>query len=96
MSKGKPGDLCLTRRAKEETTQGDVQRASWLRHGAQRGSTIDHMLLFGATIQELLEQSGAGTEDSVHGHIQHLRDEHHLEVEHDNNGRYYFTLNPTR
>ena len=67
---------------------------SWLGHKTQRGAVIDHLLLCGATVEEMMEKSGAGTRGSVHGHLSHLRakapDGHGLPVRYDRDSESYY------
>lgn len=68
--------------------RGAVLSPSWLGHKHKRGSTIDHLLLFGATMQELIAVSGSKNASSVRGHIAHLQIEHGLTIVRDRHHRY--------
>jgi len=68
--------------------RGAVQNPSWLGHKNRRGSTIDHLLLFGATMEELVAVSGSKNDSSVRGHLAHLQIEHALRIVRDRHRRY--------
>ena len=88
MSRYAPGDQQKTRDRLNRDCQ--YEKKSWLRHRGKRGSVIDHLLLRGATMQEMIEESGAKNENSVRGHLSHLYAKHRLSVLRDRDGRYYF------
>ena len=69
-------------RRQNEAGLTSLNTPSWLRHSANsRAAKIDYMLLGGATMQELINQSGAGSATSVRAHFRHLTTEHGLKID---------------
>lgn len=92
MTKGTPSDSVNTIKAQEDVRNGlikrEVQYPSWLGHKSKRGATIDHLLLLGATMDELISASGSKGVASVRGHLTHLQQEHGLIISRDRHGSY--------
>lgn len=95
MSKFSPTDKAKTLermlRSRSSNRENQVG-SSWLRHEKKRGYTIDHLLLFGATMDELVKLSDSKNEASVRGHFQHLQVEHHLPISLNRDGLYIFDI----
>jgi hypothetical protein len=88
MSKCAPEDWKNTLdRFKEEI---QFEMPSWLRHKNKRGAMIDYLLLRGATMEELIEQSGSANEASVRGHLTHLKNEHKMPIVRGRGRKYIF------
>jgi hypothetical protein len=88
MSKCAPEDRKNTLdRLKEEI---QIEMPSWLRHKNKRGAMIDYLLLRGATMEELIEQSGSKTKASVRGHLAHLQNEHKMPIVLGRGKKYIF------
>ena len=70
-----------------------IEIPSWLRHRNRRGAIIDHLLLHGATVEEMMAESGFDRR-SVHDHLSHLRakapDGHGLPVRYDRDSESYY------
>jgi hypothetical protein len=88
MSKCAPEDRKNTLDRFKEDIQ--LELPSWLRHKNKRGAMIDYLLLRGATMEELIEQSGSATEESVRGHLAHLQNEHKLPIVRSRGRKYIF------
>ncbi len=79
------------------SNRSNVDRAtpnspSWLGHGGPRAYTIDHLLVLGASMDELVTMSGSANEGSVRAHFNHLQKEHRLPIARNDRGEYFFAF----
>jgi predicted GIY-YIG superfamily endonuclease len=88
MSKCAPEDWKNTLDSFKEKNK--FETPSWLRHKNKRGAMIDCLLLRGATMEELIEQSGSANERSVRGHLTHLQNEHKMPIVRGRGRKYIF------
>jgi hypothetical protein len=90
MSRFKVDKVAKTRDRMEKLNlfnRDKTEFSSWLQHRNKRGYTIDHLLLFGATMDELVKLSDAENEGSVRSHIAHLQTEHRFPISINRDGR---------
>lgn len=93
MSRFMSDDIAATRERLQSDSEAEGQqtaRPSWLRHANQRGAVIDHLLVFGASMEDLITLSGSKNENSVRGHLNHLQSEHQLPIIRSRDGLYMF------